>query len=166
MADHVLMSKHLKELDEVIGCAFRKWIVDENVLLQKRRTSFFLTGTVVSANNDTSTPATRTTTTVWRFSPSIPILYGGGKNVQDMVIPSRPGSMLLTIAPLLYNGQDCRLLFNKGELLAVRDPTLAPFGVWISQPNNDVKLECGDKVVAWPVKPNSRLKRNDVEGER
>ena len=52
MADHVLMSKLLKELDEVIGCAFREWIVDENVLLQKRRTSFFLTGTVLSEDND------------------------------------------------------------------------------------------------------------------
>jgi hypothetical protein len=143
MADHQLLSDLLHELDAVIGCASREWVQDDNVLMQRKVTSFFLSGAVASSSNTSSAKKT----TIWRFSPSIPILNSGGANIKGMAMQAGGD---LSVAPLLFDGQSCRLVFKGGALLVAPQPSLASYGVWISQPSTDVKLDCGGKTIVWP----------------
>ena len=82
-------------------------------------------------------------------------MYGGGADVKGMatLIPGGGANATLKIAPLLYDGKNCSLIFRAGEVLATPQASLAPYGIWVAQPSNDVKLDCGgDYVVSWPVK--------------
>ena len=163
MSDHKLLSDCLHELDELMGCASRQWIKDDNVNVRASPASFFLSGSVLGTSAD---PAQ---TTIWRFTPRLPPALDGvpksHTTVHNMAKAEVGG---LIVGPVEHDGASCSLRFDGGTVVTSHnDPSsaVAPYGLWISQPsgNASVVLSCGATSVAWPVpalKPGSAKPRN------
>ena len=133
MSDHQLISDILKELDAVLGCATRRWVKDAQVMPHAHPASFYLNGVSVG-----STAATANTT-VWRFTPNG--MDGVEHNVSRLVSKFKGSS--IRVGPVTYDDGTCSLIFVGGSVLAVKNPQLAPYGVWISQDSAaDVHLDC------------------------
>ena len=61
---------------------------------------------------------------------------------------------MLTVKPVTFEGSECRLMFSDGAMLAVKNATLAPYGIWIAQPAGaGVHLECAGHAAPLPWPP-------------
>lgn len=151
MSDHKLLSDCLHELDEVMGCASRQWIKDDNVNVRASPASFFLSGSVLGTSADPEQTA------IWRFTPRLPPALDGVPRSHTIVrTMAKTEAGGLTIGPVEHDGERCSLQFDGGAVVtSISDPssTMAPYGLWISQPNANasVVLSCGATSMGWPV---------------
>lgn len=155
-ADHALLAALLSELDLVVGCATRQWVVDVNI--HRWSDSFHLSGALVGYSPNR--------TAVWRFSPRA--LPAGTSSPLDMVHDG--GSDTLVVSPVLLTNESapCSLIFAGGAVLQVptaRDGSvIAPAGFWIGSASmGGVALHCPGRLDrSWPLRHHS-LKTDDSD---
>ena len=72
----------------------------------------------------------------------------------DRVVFPGDDKRVLTVKPVTFEGSECRLMFSDGAMLAVKNATLAPYGIWIAQPAGaGVHLECAGHAAPLPWPP-------------
>jgi hypothetical protein len=168
MSDHQLLSDVLHELDSVIGCASRQWVVDEDIMIAPQPASFYLSGVRVGPPQPAPASAT-----IWRFTPLLPV--GHPEEDADHALSvlnemAQAQGNEVTISNVSHDGLICDLHFAQSSLVRVANARTAPYGVWISTTGNaTVLLKCGQSVVPWPLnhsrKENQqRLKTDDIVG--
>ena len=134
----------------MIGCDSREWVADEDIWIAAHPASFYLSGVRVAQSLATAI--------VWRFTLELPAGHPGDDEshaalvLKEMVVSQGED---VVAGPVAHGGQQCSLRFLRASLVEVTDPTVAPYGVWISQAGRTlatgVLLNCSGRVVAWPV---------------
>ena len=134
----------------MIGCDSREWVADEDIWIAAHPASFYLSGVRVAQSSATAI--------VWRFTLELPAGHPGDDEshaalvLKEMVVSQGED---VVAGPVAHGGQQCSLRFLRASLVEVTDPTVAPYGVWISQAGRTlatgVLLNCSGRVVAWPV---------------
>ena len=152
MSDHQVLSDVLHELDSVIGCALRQWVVDEDIMIAPQSASFYLSG--VRVGPPQPAPATAT---IWRFTPMLPVGHPGedadhALSVLNEMVQAQGGDVF--VSNVSHDGLICDLQFPQSRLVRVANASTAPYGVWISMMSNaTVLLKCtGQPAVPWPLR--------------
>ena len=162
MSDHQVLSDVLHELDSVIGCASRQWVVDEDVMIAPHPASFYLSGVRVGPPH----PAAATGT-IWRFTPLLPVGHPG-EDADHALSALREMAQAkgddVVVSNVSHGGLPCDLRFRQSALVRVANASTAPYGVWISATANaTVSLECtGQSALPWPLQRRSGHRRGDA----